>query len=337
MSSKKIRRKGPAPRMKHLCEDVFSGPTAITVAGKRVQIDAPDSWAHIHMGRAFKSGNPNDVVRAFSKLVRTYVKFDLEGTGEYVVLPEDVYMGKVLLAEELDILWLMRWANSSSEIPWGNDCPCPTRHPLAAIIPGKAFRRQLYECSDAECVCHEINAEMFEVWAELADKKEWDNIEWMNERWHELPHDHITTDSEIKVSFADVDPADFPNFNLRVISDLVVFARVPTAAQRPTMLGENAALSDLSAGEVPKATMLAAFVTGFQWPSKGIVEREERKVAIEQFLSGAKDQMLVHIEHTVMRGAGGIENVASVQCTHCDRNLRVVVPFDRDFILPGGS
>lgn len=338
MSVRRRKRQKVNPRLKTLFDDVYDGPEAITVTGKRVQIHSPDSWAHMKLNDAFKTQDPQAVLNAFSAIARKYVWFDLEGTGDYRQLTAEEYREQVLLAEEMDLLWLLRWGTSSSDIPYMDSCPCPQQNALTAVVPGKAFRRRLFENDDPNCPAKVINAAMDEAWDELSDKREWDNIAWMREEWSEIPHDHIDPTREIRVTFTedDLDADDFVNMRLSVLSDLVVFAQLPLAGNRNATI-EDAKTSDLQAGAVALSQMLSGFVTGFVWPSKGIDEREERKLAIKQFLQGAKGPILAHLERKIMVGAGGIENRARVDCSECGKRFSVPIPFDRGFILPSGS
>lgn len=306
---------------------------AITVAGRRVEINPLNYRADLVVNEALESDDQVRIAMVFADLIRNFVTCNID------LRDEKVYNNQIYLAEETDLVYLLRWASFSTIAPFMVKCgACEAE--VEQSVETRMFQRRLYECANDECACHAINKEMDEEINALNESDEpfeWDNIAWAEENWHHVPEDHLTEHPKSVIYKTD---------RYEATSDLSISCRAPMVSMRVGMTQKKnsigitkkkgktsrSKIKALARGGIELIDPCAGIIEHINWPSDDLIEVSDPKRVVA-LLKEMPREMLLDIVRVAARFRGGIDNSIMFSCPSCGEVSRRPLPFDRSFTL----
>jgi len=281
----------------------------ITCTGRRVVGIPFDHKTTVRYLSAEKSESPEELVDALCWITQRHVH---AGTVEE---HKGFDVNNMLLYEQLDANYLARVASYGSKMPFTWTCRCKeTTNPELEL---RECKRYLYECSNPDCACHEINAELRKV-----PEKGHDNIAWMNEHWVDVPEGHLSDY-----------PPDLVYSGEKFGQDFQIFCE-PLRISAQRALARYQAYQD----EESLYQLLVHIVRRIYWPSRKIDltkgKDKQESAYLRAEIKKWPSAVTVDVFNMVEGQNGGINQNMIVVCDKCKRQVRQLIPFAGTFYLP---
>lgn len=305
---------------------------AITITGRRVRITPLDTPSERIVTEARLGGKPKQILGAISRVLQKHVREIGEDGTAREIKPWDK---AVLLAEEADMLLLLRWVSYGDLLTLGFQCPaCDTPH---EGYQGRIsmMRREMFECGDPSCPCHAINAE-----SKAQEGGAYNSWEHMKARWGDVPADHLTRNPEGMTYVPSED-----RLSLHTHEEVEAFRGLEIGVKHLAMKAREDLLDDLKANESASDAVLIHCIDWIKWPSDNPAEAVDTKalrpVDAEKAIRDAVRQMVSlnlrnGIAAFVEKKPGKVDAKAAVQCSVrlCSKESVLPIRVDESFLFP---
>lgn len=296
----------------------------ISCTGRRVRVRSLDYNSDLILHEALDDGSLNAVSSAFTSIIQKYIQ---EQREDGTFGPIENYSSRVLMAEEMDLLYLLRTVSYGSIAPFGWSCSNCKHSQDAAYVDTKNLQRRLFECSDPECPCHDINERM----NELYDATSWDNMAWADDEWPSVPANHLVA-APAELTFK----PDTGFYGPSVI-DLEIKCRPTVSDVRKSILtkkgNKKRGIQQLQNGTIPISDIALPSIESLNWPSKGLFN-VSNPMELSRIVNSMPRRMQVEIGSFASKEQGGIDNSVDLKCSNCGAVQRTLLPFSREYILP---
>jgi hypothetical protein len=298
-----------------------AGRECILATGRRVKILPFTVEVYRLIERARKKKDNNAIRKLPTTIAQKVVRIKDE-SGNWI--PVHNFARELLGVEEAEILYLAKIVTIGSMLPVNFTCRVCGHIEEHLPIPMTQFPRQLIECGDPACPCHEINEEASQFIHDHEDEfgGVWDHMKYMDMAWGEVPANHLELappDLIFRPEWPDV-PGAAIHLQFPRVSQKLILASADAEKRLDTYLLQM--IVDLEAEGSPLAS-------GQDKPKRVI------RKAIEA-IGGRSVSRLVEIRTWLEARLGGIEPETYVTCPDCSSSTMFAVVPDADFFLREG-
>ena len=302
---------------------------AVSITGRRLVLYPFGQGTEGLVAHAMQEKSVSGFLNLTTSFVREYAREVSEETGEEVAI--DNYARRMLMQEEFDLLFLLRYVSYGHLFPFIFTCPhCQyvTDEPMELDL--SRCRRYLIECSDEACECHEVN----ELCRETPDE-EYHNFDFMSQHWTGVDPDHLEH-APPRLVYRPSSDMSLQRWSREAYEGLEFHFAFPTVSQKLRL----ATHSDDDNPEQVRV-WLEETIRRIVWPRHGIDTQGERerdtRRDTRRVLRQIKEEALrMCLRSFLERKTGGLDARVRIVCPNpvCRQAVLQRVPVGKEFFMP---